>query len=98
MWRQMVCSTVLTAAIVLVAGCASTCGANADKLAALQRGMSAEQASSVMGCSGSTLPAADNDGVTTVEWTGPGSFMTATDLDFRDGKLLYYTTHSKFGF
>ena len=98
MWRRMLCGTAMTAAIALVAGCASTCGANADKLAALQRGMSAQQASAVMGCPGSILPPGDSDGVTTLEWTGPGSFMTATDLDFRDDKLLYYTAHSKFGF
>jgi hypothetical protein len=84
------------AGLALTSGCASTCSANPDKLARLQRGMTSQQASAIMGCPGSTLSPVD--GVTTMEWTGPGSLLTATDLDFRDDRLLYYTSRSKFGF
>jgi hypothetical protein len=90
--------TAVAATSAAVAGCASSCGANADKLARLQRGMSAEQASAIMGCPGSTLAARDGDGLTTMEWRGPGSLFIASDLDFRDDRLLYYTTRSKLGF
>jgi hypothetical protein len=97
MWRRMASSAAVIAASSLAAGCASTCGANADKLGALQRGMSSQQASAIMGCPGSTLSLPDNDGITTLEWTGPGSLLTVTDLDFRDDRLLYYTSRSKYG-
>jgi hypothetical protein len=35
--------------------------------------------------------------VSTVEWTGPGTIFTATQLDFRDDRLLFYTTRSRGG-
>jgi hypothetical protein len=98
MWRRITTSAAVIAASTLAAGCASTCGANADKLANLQRGMSTQEASAVMGCPGSALSLPDNEGIATLEWTGPGSLLTVTDLDFRDDKLLYYTSRSKYGF
>src|SRR5215471_9357059 len=84
----------------LVSGCAGSCGATADKLAALQRGMTYEQSASIMGCAGSPVAAADmiDGNVKRVEWNGPGSIFTATELDFQDDRLLYYTTRSRTGF
>jgi hypothetical protein len=93
------CAGLLVAASALVSGCASTCNATPDKLAALQRGMSYQEATRIMGCSGSLVsPEGPSSGeVSTVEWTGPGTIFTATQLDFRDDRLLYYTTRSRGG-
>jgi hypothetical protein len=93
------CAGLAAAASVLMSGCAATCGANPDKLAALQRGMSYEQATQIMGCSGSLVsPQGPTSGeVSTIEWTGPGTIFTATQLDFRDDRLLFYTTYSRNG-
>jgi hypothetical protein len=93
------CAGLLAAASVLVSGCVSTCGVTPDKLAALQRGMSSEETTRIMGCSGSLVspqgPASAE--VSTIEWTGPGTIFTATQLDFRDDHLLFYTTYSRGG-
>ena len=85
--------------LAVVPGCASTCTATPEKLAALKRGMSSAEATSVMGCAGSpTGPRSDAPGdVSTLEWTGPGTVFTATDLDFRGDQLLYYVTRAKGG-
>ena len=67
-----------------------------DKLAALRRGMSYAEASGIMGCSGSALKT-ESDDVRSVEWTGPGTIASVTDLDFQNDRLLYYQTRSKYG-
>src|ERR1700739_1076868 len=92
------CAGLAVAPGVLVSGCGGARGATSDKLAALQRGMSYEETSAIMGCPAQTIARHQDDGVKTMEWTGPGSIVTATDLDFRDDRLLYYTTRSKSGF
>ena len=100
MWCWMTsCAGLAAAASVLVSGCAATCGANPHKLAALQRGMSYEETTRIMGCSGSPVsPQGPASGeVSTIEWTGPGTIFTATQLDFRDDHLLFYTTYSRGG-
>jgi len=85
--------------LAVVPGCASTCTATPEKLAALKRGMSSAEATSVMGCAGSPVgPRTDAPGeVSTIEWTGPGTVFTATDLDFQGDQLLYYVTRAKGG-
>jgi hypothetical protein len=100
MWCWTIgCTGLLAAASVLVSGCAATCGATPDKLAALQRGMSYEETTRIMGCSGSLVspqgPASAE--VSTIEWTGPGTVFTGTQLDFRDDRLLFYTTYARGG-
>jgi cobalt-zinc-cadmium resistance protein CzcA len=71
------CAGLAAAASVLMSGCAATCGANPDKLAALQRGMSYEETTRIMGCSGSLVsPQGPASGeVSTIEWTGPGTIV-----------------------
>jgi hypothetical protein len=93
------CAGLAAAASILVSGCAGSCGATSDKLAALQRGMSYEETTRIMGCSGSLVspqgPASDE--VSTIEWKGPGSILMATQLDFLDDRLLFYTTYARGG-
>ena len=93
------CSALAVAASMLVSGCAASCGATSDKLAALQRGMSYEETTRIMGCSGSLVfwqgPASDE--VSTIKWQGPGSILMATELSFIDNRLLYYTTYNRGG-
>jgi hypothetical protein len=91
--------TGLAAASVLVSGCAGTCGASPDKLATLQRGMSYAETARIMGCEGRMISpdSSASDEVSTVEWTGPGSIFMATQADFRDDRLLYYTTRARGG-
>jgi hypothetical protein len=84
----------------LVGGCAVTCGANPDKLAALRRGMSYEETSRIMGCGGTVVsPASPESGdPSTVEWDGPTSYVfTRTQMDFLGGKLQSYTTEQRGG-
>jgi hypothetical protein len=81
----------------LMSGCGSSCGATAEKLSALQRGMSYQQSAAIMGCAGSPVSAEDST-VSRFEWYGPSSLFTATELDFQDDRLLYYTTRSRSGF
>lgn len=99
MLRWLMVGTGLAAASMLASGCASTCSANPEKLAALQRGMSYAEATRVMGCEGLVISPHDPSSgeVSTVEWNGPGSILAATRLDFRDGQLLYYTTRTRGG-
>ncbi len=86
-------------------GCAASCSANADKLASLKRGMSYDEAQGVMGCPGRQVTpvgpetaVATGDSVATVEWNGPERGMVSrTQLDFRDGHLLSFTTGNRGG-
>lgn len=87
---------VVLAASASTAGCASSCSATPDKLATLKRGMSYDQATSVMGCSGTQV--SHTDDASTVEWDGPErGVVSRTQLDFRDGKLLSFTTGNRGG-
>ena len=54
-------------------GCASSCSATPDKLAALKRGMSYGEATGVMGCTGTqvTPNGPDTAEMSSVEWDGP---------------------------
>jgi hypothetical protein len=83
------------AGLVVQGGCAVSCGATPDRLAALRRGMSYDEASAVMGCPGTLLTAHDvgSGAFATVEWNGPDSrLFSRTQIDFVDGKLLSYST------
>jgi hypothetical protein len=76
-------------------GCASSCSATPGKLAALQRGMSYSEATTVMGCSGMQLTpnGPEPAEVSTVQWLGPDrGLVSRTELDFRDGRLLSFST------
>lgn len=99
MWHSAVVGTYLAvSAGMLVSGCAATCGANPQKLAALQRGMSYDETSRVMGCPGQLVSEYSplSGDYATVEWSGPDSkIFKRTRIDFLDGKLLYYTTENR---
>jgi hypothetical protein len=99
MWRSAVVGTYLAvSAGMLVSGCAATCGANPQKLASLQRGMTYAETSRVMGCPGQLVSEYSplSGDYATVEWNGPDSmFFKRTRIDFLDGKLLYYTTENR---
>jgi hypothetical protein len=88
------------AALALTSGCAATCSAKDQTLGQLQRGMSFDEASRVMGCPGSVVSeyTPTTGDYATVEYNGPNSLFMRTRLDFMQGKLLYYTTDSRFGF
>ena len=92
-WR-LAAVVLLIAGDSMVAGCALPCGATSERLARLQRGMSYEETSSIMGCPGTTVsqysPASGD--YATVEWNGPNSLFMRTQIDFLEGKLLSYTT------
>jgi hypothetical protein len=85
---------------ILMAGCAGQCGANTEKLAELQRGMSYQETSKIMGCSGALVSAnsPDSGEASTVEWNGPDSIFMRTQIEFLEGRLLYFTTSSRTGF
>lgn len=95
-WRALAAVSMVVAT-ALVSGCASTCSATSEKLAALRRGMSYAEASAVMGCRGSALPpnGTASAEVSTIEWNGPDSVFTATQIDFLDGRLLYYVVRRR---
>jgi len=87
-------------AAILLGGCAGTCRATDDKLAALRRGMSYEETVQVMGCPGKVTTAnlPQSGEFSTVEWDGPRSYVfTGTEIDFSGGKLLSYTTGQRGG-
>jgi len=95
---------LVLAAASSTTGCASSCSATPDKLAALKRGMSYDEATGVMGCHGTqvgtqvTHDAPDTADVSTVEWDGPDRGVASrTQLDFRDGHLLSFTTGNRGG-
>ena len=88
---------LVLAAASSTTGCASSCSATADKLAALKRGMSYDEATGVMGCAGTPVTP-DSSEVSTVEWDGPDrGVVSRTQLDFRDGRLLSFTTGNRGG-
>jgi hypothetical protein len=98
--RLPVILLLVLAAGASTAGCASSCSASVDKLAALQRGMTYDQATRVMGCTGTQITpnGPDSADVSTVEWDGPTRGMVSrTQLDFRDGRLLSYTSDNRGG-
>jgi hypothetical protein len=99
MWRSAVVGTYLAvSAGTLVSGCAATCGANPQKLASLQRGMTYAETSRVMGCPGQLVSEYSplSGDYATVEWNGPDSiFFKRTRIDFLEGKLLSYTTENR---
>ena len=100
MWRLAASIVLTVGSAVLVAGCAGQCGANPEKLAELQRGMSYEETSKIMGCSGALVSAnAPGSGeASTVEWNGPDSIFMRTQIEFLEGRLLFFTTSSRIGF
>lgn len=90
---------VVTAGL-FAAGSAEACSATTDKLQALRRGMTYEQATEVMGCSGTPIsPTTPQSGdYATVEWNGselPG--LTRTQIDFQNGRLQSFTTGRRAG-
>ena len=100
MWRLAATIVLTVGSAVLASGCAGQCGANPEKLAELRRGMSYEETSKIMGCSGA-LVSADSPGsgeASTVEWNGPDSIFMRTQIEFLEGRLLFFTTSSRIGF
>jgi hypothetical protein len=99
-YRALCGAAVAAAAMLDLSGCATACTANVDKLASLQRGMSYQEATRIMGCPGRPVAREGSDpGVQSIEWEGPGpNLFMSTELDFLDDKLLYYTTRSRSGF
>ena len=86
---------LVLAAAASTTGCASSCSATPDKLAALKRGMSYDEATGVMGCPGTHVT---HDDISTVEWDGPEhGVVSRVQLDFRDGRLLSFTTGNRGG-
>src|SRR5471032_63897 len=91
---------IVTAAGLLAADDAAACSANTDKLQALRRGMTYQQAVEVMGCGGTPISAAGTlaDNYGTVEWEGSElSGLTRTQIDFQNGRLLSFTTGRRAG-
>jgi hypothetical protein len=87
-----------TAAALSFSGCAATCAATPDKLAALKRGMTLDEATGVMGCRGMAVLGNDRDRteIVSYEWDGPErGRVSRTQLDFQDGRLLSYTSDSR---
>jgi|APThiThiocy_cv2_1041547.scaffolds.fasta_scaffold48354_2 hypothetical protein len=76
-----------------------SCSATDQKLSQLQRGMSYDETSHVMGCRGSVVSefTPTTGDYATVEYDGPNSLFTRTRLDFLQGKFQYYTTGSRAG-
>ena len=95
MIRPILAGAVVAAALV-VAACSTSCNATGDKLANLRRGMTAAEATQVMGCAGQPVaPATPGEGFSTLAWQGPGTVATETQLDFEDGRLLWYVTRHR---
>jgi hypothetical protein len=93
-------ASLATIAALSSSGCAATCAATPDKLTALQRGMTLDEATAVMGCRGMTVLGNDRDRTATAiyEWDGPErGRVSRTQLDFEDGRLLSYTSDSRGG-
>jgi hypothetical protein len=100
MLRLLAAITSSFTACTVVSACAVQCGANPQKLASLQRGMTYEETSRIMGCPGQLVagqsPASGDYSV--LEWGGPDSILfKRTRIDFLEGKLLYYTTENRGG-
>jgi hypothetical protein len=100
MWRLAASIVLAVGSAILVAGCAGQCGANTAKLAELRRGMSYEDTSRIMGCSGALASAdsPDSGEASMVEWNGPDSIFMRTQIEFLEGRLLFFTTSSRIGF
>lgn len=86
----------------LAAGCSSlSCGADRQKLASLRSGMTYDEVSRIMGCSGRLVR---GDGFApgayaTVDWDGPDSLLfTRTHMVFFGDKLHSYATDARGGF
>jgi hypothetical protein len=91
---------LLATAATTASGCATSCAATPDKLAALKRGMTLDEATGVMGCRGMAVLGNDRDRteIVSYEWDGPErSRVSRTQLDFQDGRLLSYTSDSRGG-
>lgn len=91
-------SMAMVVACAILAGCEQICGASEQKLTALRRGMTYEETSQIMGCSGVVTAGmrADHTGYGAVEYDGPRDYIfTRTRLDFMDGRLLSYTTEKR---
>jgi hypothetical protein len=101
--RWLVPAAAVVAGLSIAAlgpGCATTCAANPDKLAALRRGMTYDETVRIMGCEGKGVtdqgPRSGNFSI--VEWDGPESLLfTRTQIDFLEGRLLSYTTSKRGG-
>jgi hypothetical protein len=86
---------LVLAAASSTSGCASSCTATPAKLASLTRGMSYGEATGVMGCKGLQITpnGPESPEVSTVQWRGPNpGLVSRTELDFRDGHLLSFST------
>ena len=93
---RLVLAAAVVAAALAAAACSTSCNATGDKLAALRRGMTAAEASAVMGCAGQPVaPATPGEGFSSLAWQGPGTVATETQLDFEDGRLLWYVTRHR---
>ena len=80
-------------------GCSSfTCGANQHKLAELREGMSYEEVSQIMGCSGVRVSGhgLEPGEFATIEWAGPDSLLFGrTHVVFFDRQLLSVMTYGR---
>ncbi len=89
---------LILASSASIQGCAMTCNASSDKLAALRRGMTYDETVQVMRCPGAIVTAHGPNmaDYAIVEWNGPDSpFFSRTRLNFLDGKLLSYVTEKR---
>ena len=92
---------ILLPTLLVATGCAQTCGATAEKLASLRAGMSYQETAAIMGCPGdaASTGAPTPGEMSSVLWSGPDSLLfTYTQLEFFDGRLLWYSTVSKGGY
>jgi hypothetical protein len=92
-----------TGGLVLMAlpGCSANCGATNERLASLRPGMSYEQTAAIMGCPGrqATRDGPASGEASAIVWDGPESMLfNYTQVEFLDGKLLWYATVSKGGY
>jgi hypothetical protein len=94
-------AAVALAALVATTGCTQYCGATPEKLASLRPGMSYQETVAIMGCPGdaaSTAAPASGE-MSSLLWNGPDSVLfNYTQVEFFDGRLLWYTTVSKGGY
>lgn len=89
-------------ALLPLAGCSAiSCGANDEKLAKLKPGMSREEASGLMGCSGKLVSENNKSPgkFSTIEWSGPDSLlMSRTYVVFLDDRVYTYSVERRGGF
>ena len=92
--------TILCA--TFAAGCSSlSCGADQRKLANLRSGMTHDEVSRLMGCSGRLVRGDGFEPGTyaTVDWDGPDSLLfTRTHVLFLGDRLQSYATDARGGF